>query len=151
MGEYKHNTPANLKCSPIAAIPHKSRQFRMILDLSFELKVNQSRLKSVNDSSNKALAPHEAIYELGNVIPRIICMATAPDTGVPILFSKIDLKYGYWHMVVNSHESWNFAYVLPPVNPDNPPELVRSDALQMGWSESPAFFCAATETTRDIA
>ena len=124
----------------------------MILDLSFDLKVNQSRLKSVNDSSNKALAPHEAMYELGNVIPRIIwSMATAPDTGVPILFSKIDLKDGYWRMVVNSNESWNFDYTLPPVNPDDPPELVVPDALQMGWPESPAFFCAATETARYIA
>ena len=124
----------------------------MILDLTFKLKVNQSRLKSVNDSSNKAFAPHEAMYELGNVIPRIIwAMATAPDTGVPILFSKIDLKDGYWHMVVNSHEAWNFAYVLPTVNPYYPPELVVPDALQMGWSESPAFFCAATEKSRDIA
>ena len=70
--DIKHNPPENLKLSPIAAIPHKSRQFRMILDLSFELKVNQSRLKSVNDSSNKALAPHETVYELGNVISRII-------------------------------------------------------------------------------
>ena len=48
--DIKHNPPANLKISPIAAIPHKSRQFRMILDLSFELKVNHTRLKSVNDS-----------------------------------------------------------------------------------------------------
>ena len=34
------NMPANLKISPIAMIPHKSRQFRAILDLSFELKLN---------------------------------------------------------------------------------------------------------------
>jgi hypothetical protein len=150
--DIRHNPPANLNISPIAAIPHKSRQFRMILDLSFELKVNQSLLKSVNDSSNKGIAPHEDMYKLGNVIPRIIwAMATAPDTGVPILFSKIELKDGYWHMVVNSHAAWNFDYVLPPVNPDDPPELVVPDALQMGWSESPAFFCAATETARDIA
>ena len=54
-------------------------------------------------------------------------------------------------MVVNSHEAWNFVYVLPPVRPEDPPELVVSDALQMVWSESPALFCAATETARDIA
>ena len=75
-----------------------------------------------------------------------------PQTqGVLILFSKIDLKNGYWRMIVNSHEAWNFAYVLPPVNPDDPPELVVPYALQMGWSESPDFFCAVTETARDIA
>ena len=56
----------------------------------------------MNDASNKNLAPHHAMYELGNVIPRIIQeMAVAPDNGVPIRFSKIDLKDGYWRMVVN--------------------------------------------------
>ena len=29
--------------------------------------------------------------------------------------------------------------------------LVVPDALQMGWSESPPFFCAATETACDVA
>ena len=29
-------------------------------------------------------------------------------------------------------------------------EIVIPHALQMGWSESPPFFCAATETARDI-
>ena len=148
----KDNPPPNLKISPIAAIPHKSRLYRMILDLSFELKVDGTKLRSVNDSSDKDLAPHHSMYELGNVIPRIIWqMALAPDTGVPILFSKIDLKDGYWRMVVDEHDAWNFAYVLPPENPGDEPELVIPDALQMGWSESPPFFCAATETARDLA
>ena len=123
----------------------------MILDLSFELRVNQTHLKSVNDASDKALAPHKEIYELGNIIPWIIWeMAMAPDTGVPILLSKIDLKDGYWRMVVNSKEAWNFAYVLPPLAPIDPPELVIPNVLQMGWSEISAFFYAATETTREI-
>ena len=55
------------------------------------------------------------MYELGNVIPSIIWnMTKVPDTGVPILFSKIDLKDGYWRMVVSEPDTWNFAYVLPP-------------------------------------
>ena len=148
----KENPPPNLKISPLAAIPHKSRSFRMILDLSYELKVNNNKLRSVNDASDKSLAPQHAMFELGNVIPRIIWqMASAPDNGVPLLFSKIDLKDGYWRMVVDERDSWNFAYVLPPEHPTDQPELIIPDALQMGWSESPPFFCAATETARDIA
>ena len=125
----------------------------MILDLAFSLKLESNEgLTSVNASSNKDLAPQHAMYELGNTIPRIIQeMAAAPDTGVPILFSKIDLKDGYWRMVVNEEDAWNFAYVLPPLSPDDDIELVIPDALQMGWSESPPFFCAATETARDLA
>ena len=90
----------------------------MILDLSFELQVNNEKLCLVNDSSDKALTPHHTMYELDNVIPRIICqLALTPTNGIPILFSKIDLKDGYWQMVVNQHDAWNFAYVLPPEHP----------------------------------
>ena len=123
----------------------------MILNLAYRIRINKERLKSVNDSTNK-LAPQHAMFELGNVIPRIIwAMARAPNTGVPILFSKIDLKDGYWRLVVDEEEALNFAYVLPSENKDDPIMLVVSNALQMGWSESPPFFCAGTETTRDIA
>jgi len=150
--DIRHNPPPNLKISPIAAIPHKSRLYRMILDLAFSLKMPTHAIPSVNDSSDKTLAPQHAMYELGNVIPRIVhALATAPDDGIPFLFSKIDLKDGYWRMVVNERDAWNFAYVLPPLHPTDEPQLVIPDSLQMGWSESPPFFCAATETARDIA
>ena len=150
--DIEHNPPKNLKISPIAAIPHKTRQFRMILNLAYNLVINKQKLKSVNDTTDKTLAPQHSMYELGNVIPRIIwAMARAPDTGVPILFSKIDLKDGYWRMVVNEDDAWNFAYVLPTLNNTDEIQLVIPNALQMGWSESPAFFCAATETARDLA
>ena len=145
-------SPVKLKISPIAAIPHNSRLFRMILDISYELKMDKDKLKSVNKASDKDLAPQHLMYELGNIIPRIIWnMTKAPDTGVRILFSKIDLKDGYWRMVVNEADTWNFAYVLPPLKPGDDIELVILDALQMGWSESPPFFCAAIEIAQDIA
>ena len=54
-------------------------------------------------------------------------------------------------MVINAHNTWNFAYVLPPEHPGDEHELAIPDALQMGWSESPAFFYAATKTARDLA
>ena len=92
------------------------------------------------------------MFELGNVIPRIIwSMARSPDTGVPILFSKIDLKNVYWMMVVDKAQAWNFAYVLPKLDPTEETMLVIPDALQMGWSLSPPYFCAATKTARDVA
>jgi hypothetical protein len=53
-------------------------------------------------------------------------------------------------MAVNEADAWNFVYVLPGAGPHDPIQLVISDALQMGWCESPPFFCAATETARDI-
>jgi hypothetical protein len=149
--DIKDNFPNNLKISPLAAVPHKSRLYRMILDLSFQLLVNGKQLDSVNNSSDKSLAHQESMYELGNVIPRIIwAMALSKDKTTPFMFTKVDLKDGYWRMAVNADDAWNFAYVLPGAGPDDPIQLVIPDALQMGWSESPPFFCAATETARDI-
>ena len=72
-------------------------------------------LKSINKASDKDLTPQHSMYELRNAIPQIIWnMEKVPDAGVPILFSKIDLKDGYWRMVVNETDTWNFVCVLPP-------------------------------------
>ena len=73
------------------------------------------------------------MYELGNVIPRIVwTMTMAPETGVTLIFSKIDLKEVYWRKVVDEKDAWNFAYFLSRDNPDDPIQLLISDALQMG-------------------
>jgi hypothetical protein len=47
-------------------------------------------------------------------------------------------------------EEWNFAYVLPQAE-GMPTTLVVPTSLQMGWVESPPYFCAASETSRDVA
>jgi hypothetical protein len=149
--DIKHNFHKNLKISPLAAVPLKSRVYRMILNLSFQLQVNDNKLDTVNDSSDKSLAHQESMYELGNVTPHIIwTMALSKDKTTPFMFTKVDLKDGYWRMAVNADDGWNFAYVLPGAGPNDPIQLVIPDALQMGWSESPPFFCAATETACDI-
>jgi hypothetical protein len=148
--DIRDNFPTNLKIPPLAAVPHKSRKYRMILDLSFQLLANGRRLESVNDSSDESLAKQEAMFELGDVIPRIIwTMALSKDTTTPFVFSKVDLKDGYWRMAVNKVDAWNLVYVLPGAGPHEPIQLVIPDALQMGWSESPPFFCAATETDQN--
>lgn len=149
--DIKDDIPENLKVSRIGAIPHKSRKYRMISNLAYRIRILKENLPSVNDTTEK-LAPQHAMFELGNVIPRIIWeIAKAPDTGVPILFSKIDLKDGYWQMCVNKDDVWNFAYVLPKESEDEETYLVIPNTLQMGWLESPPLFCAGTECARDVA
>ena len=37
-GDIRHNLPKNLEISLVSMIPHKSKLFRCILDLSFQLK-----------------------------------------------------------------------------------------------------------------
>jgi hypothetical protein len=38
-------------------------------------------------------------------------MDTTP--GIHILFSKLDISDGFWHLIVREADSYNFAYVLP--------------------------------------
>ena len=65
--DIKDNLPKELKVSPIAMIPHKSRMFRAILDLSFGIRLEDGeQVPSVNDSSVKT-APRGAIDQLGNL------------------------------------------------------------------------------------
>ena len=73
-----------LKISPIAMIPHKSRKYRAILDLSFRLRLkNGGFVPSVNESTTLE-APAGAIDQLGHSLSRLIhAMAEAgPDDKV---------------------------------------------------------------------
>ena len=66
--DIKDNPPKELKISPIAAIPHKSKDFRSILDLSFRLRLaNGGVLASVNDTTEKT-APAGAINQIGECL-----------------------------------------------------------------------------------
>ena len=152
-GDIKNDIPTHLKISPVALVPHKSRKFRTILDLSFNLRYKGSIIPSVNSSTTKQ-APAEAMVQLGQCLQRIIhTMATNYDPHHPFAFAKIDIKDGFWRMMVSEQDAWNFCYVLPSLDPDQPLdqiEIVVPSSLQMGWCESPPYFCAATETARDV-
>lgn len=141
--EIKNNPPKNLKISPIAAIPHKSRGCCMILNLLPGVNLGKIIHLLVNKATNPEVAPAESMTEeLGNALPRLIYMvANADDVQGPILFLKLDIKAGSWCMVVPEDNEWNFAYVLPKASPSS---------LQMGWRDSSAYFCAASETARDV-
>ena len=145
------------KISPCAAIPHKSRLFRLLLDLSDkgQRRKGMDAKPSVNTLTDEEAAPTDSMQELGNALPRCIhAMATWPEEDGPIKMVKYDIQDGFWRMDVNRAQREQFCYVLPP-DPDAPydpdPIIVIPRALQMGWVSSPAFFCAATETGRDIA
>jgi hypothetical protein len=154
--EIAKGSKSHTKISPVAAIPHKSRLFRMILDLAKQHRPGQhnTTAHAVNDITKKDTAPAHSMDQLGQALGRVIfAVATQPASQGPILFCKLDIKDGFWRMCVPKDKRENFCYVLPP-SPDQPEsdiQIVVPDALQMGWTSSPAFFCAATETARDIA
>jgi hypothetical protein len=89
--------------------------------------------------------------ELGNVLRHIVwTLATTPDTR-PFFFCKVDLKNGFWRLFVQTEAHWKFAYLLPRLSLDEPLKLVVARSLQMGWRDSPPYFCAATKTAQDVA
>jgi hypothetical protein len=148
--DIRDNPPKELKVSPIAMIPHKSRGFRAILDLSYSVRLSHKRLPSVNESTVKT-APQGAIDQMGHVLSRIIHAFAEAGDDSKIFLAKWDIKDGFWRLDCEAGQEWNFCYVLPTINPSDPVELVVPTSLQMGWIESPPYFCAASETGRDVA
>ena len=65
--DIKNNTPKKLKLSPAAMIPHKSKAYRCILDLSFAVMLNGIKLSSANKQT-KNLAKEESMAQLGHVL-----------------------------------------------------------------------------------
>jgi hypothetical protein len=151
--DIKNDIPKNLKISPVAMIPHKSKKYRCILDLSFTLHEKGLVHSSVNATTNKK-APPQAMSQLGLCLSRLIAnMADNYDRNAPFMFTKLDIKDGFWRMRVSDADAWNFCYVLPSLKDNDTAEnwdIVVPNSLQMGWCESPPFFCAGSETARDI-
>lgn len=151
-GDIKNNIPKKLKISPVAMIPHKSKPYRCILDLSFTLYHEGIKFASVNENTEK-LAKPEAMVQLGLVLKRIIHRMALNKQGLPFKFTKLDVKDGFWRMAVADENAWNFCYVLPSSKPLvslDDTEIVVPNSLQMGWCESPPFFCSGSETARDL-
>ena len=146
----KENPTKGFKKSPIAAIPHKSKAYRSILDLSFCLQLKNGGVRAAVNNSTKKMAPKGAIDQIGEALSCIIHAFAEADKNAMIFMAKWDIKEGFWRMDCAEGEEWNFAYVLPQAD-GKPKKLVVPTLLQMGWVESPPYFCAATETSRDVA
>ena len=149
--DIRHAPPPQLKISPVAMVEHKSRAYRAILDLSFPVHLSPSQtLPSVNSSTTKT-APSAAIDQIGHVLPRIIHAFATAEEDAKIFMAKWDIKDGFWRLDCEEGEEWNFSYVLPSSFGSDDILLVVPTSLQMGWIESPPYFCAASETARDVA
>jgi hypothetical protein len=148
--DIRDNPPEQLKISPISMVPHKSRKFRTILDLSFPIRLQSGeQVPSVNASTIKS-APLGATTQLGHSLGRIIHAFASLSEDEKVFMAKWDIKDGFWRLDCEAGEEWNFSYVLP--NHDGKSTtLVVPNSLQMGWIESPPYFCAASETGRDVA
>ena len=87
---------------------------------------------------------------MGHVLQRVIHAFAQTDEAAKIFEVKWDIKNGFWRMNCRKGEEFNFAYVLPK-KPGAEVIIVVPTSLQMGWMESPPYFCAVLETGRDVA
>ena len=151
--DIKQNMPPNLKVLPVAMVPHKSRPFWCILDLSFQLKHKDVLLPLVNSNTTSTAKP-ESMVQLGKALTRILQhMVEFYHPNQPFYFAKLDIKDGFWRLGVHNEDAWNFCYVLPSLKCNitlDEVEIVIPNCLQMGWKESPPLFCLASETARDV-
>ena len=142
-GDIMEDLPNKLKISPVAMIPHKSRVFRTILDLSFCLKHEEKIMESINSASVQQ-APAEAMVQLSKCMKCLVALlADNRDPNHPFKFAKLDIKDSFGRMAVSNKDAWNFCYVLPCCEKTTTIEdalLVIPKCLQMGWCESPPFF-----------
>ncbi len=151
--ELKHHLPANLKISPVAVVPQVGRRGKIILDLLFPVyqKINgvvNITQESMNEST-VLKAPSEAVKDIGKVFLHLLQYMHNTLEGLHILFSKLDISDGFWRLVVQGADSYNFAYVLPQQDGE-PIQILMPSAMQMGWIESPPLFCAVTKLAWDL-
>ena len=116
----------------------------MILDLSYMFTIDGTPWPSVNDSSTQLEPPiTNSMSQLGQVLPRLVhALATSPEENGPWVFMKLDIKDGFWRLVVPEQDEFNFCYVLPQLQPNEPVQIVVPSAIQMGWTLSPHYFSA---------
>ncbi len=96
--DIKENPPKELKITPIAAIPHKSKAYQSILDLSFWLRLKTGGvLSAVNDTTEKT-APEGAINQIGESLLHVIHAFSETKVNAKKIMAKWDTKDGFWRM-----------------------------------------------------
>ena len=130
----------SLRLSPMGVVPQHERRPRIICDYSF-YGVNQDSI---------ALAPEESM-QFGQALPRLLhAIAHADPRYGPIYMGKYDLADGYYRMHLHLDSILPLALLFPTAEDES--DLVALPlVLPMGWTESPPYFCAATETIADLA
>jgi hypothetical protein len=157
---FRAGGPSNMKISRLAVVPQKNRRGRLILNLSAGVELPPKRKPgsrrkgkrthpSVNETSEPA-ADQEAVKRLGTTMAAALLFQLECPCHWEARWSKIDLSDGFWRMIVQAGKEHNFVYAMPQ-HPAHPGKwFVVPSALQMGWTNSPAYFCSTTEATQQI-
>jgi hypothetical protein len=154
------DTPDELKISRVAVVPQTNRRGRIIVNLSAQVKLPTKRQTghrrkrnchhpSVNETTEPA-QDQRAVAALGTALPAILQFMFDMDCSWEIAWQKIDLSDGFWRMIVEQGKEYNFVFQLPTRPGDTETFYVVPSSLQMGWQNSPAYFCTGTESARTL-
>jgi hypothetical protein len=130
----------NLRLSPLGVVPQRDRRPRTIVDYTYS-DVNQE---------TKSMSPKEAM-QFGKALPRLLQKIRFADPSFgPVYMLKVDIADGFYRVWVEAQGIPSLGVCFP--NEPGEEALVAFPlALPMGWTESPPYFCAFTETITDIA
>jgi hypothetical protein len=145
----KDNLPPQLKISPIPAIPHKSKAFRSILDLSFRLRLKNGGVLAAVNNTTVMRAPKGAIDQIGECLSQIVHAFAEASEDAKIFMAKWDIKDGFWCTWPNSSRlriRGNLTY--PRSHNMYTPKANRSSAGQ-AFGDSALFVTAGSSNTGD--
>jgi hypothetical protein len=147
-----------LKISRLAVVPQTNRRGRIILNLSAPVPLPPTRTPhhrrkrerqhpSVNETTVPA-ADQTAVAALGSALLSILLFMFETNCEWEIDWQKFDLSDGFWRVIVEGGAEFNFVYQLPCRPGDTQTYYVVPSSLQMGWKNSPAYFCTTTAAGR---
>jgi hypothetical protein len=152
--------PENLKISRVAVVPQTDRRGRIILNLSAPVTMpshrpqgKRRREEREHPSVNETTVPatdQSGAAALGTAKNAILKFMFETDPTWEIDWQKVDLSDGFWRMIVEHGEAYNFVFQLPARQGDTTKYYVIPAALQMGWKNSPAYVCIGTEAAREL-
>jgi hypothetical protein len=135
-----------LKISPIAVVPPKDRRCRLILDLSFPVYPQQTKVKprpnpiqaGVNDETMVKLAPQEPVRKIGIILQQVLTLQCSAALDEVVMLAKIGLSDGLWWMFVTKNQQVLDVHC-------------GSHRHSNGLDREPGIFlCCATEKSWDI-
>lgn len=130
-----------LRLSPLGVVPHDGRRPRVISDYSFWF---------INGETADLAPPGAMQFGTAPLRMQEDLMRANPIFG-PVYMSKNDMSDGFYRIRLTSSGSLKLAVILPAgLVPDQPQLVALPLVLPMGWTQSPPWFCACTETIADL-
>ena len=130
----------DFRLSPLAVKEEVNRRPRVIIDHTW-FRVNEHTI---------AQLPPE-VMQFGGTLSRVLWMLRHADPKEgPIYLSKFDIANGFYRMFLQPADTLKLSVLMPRYSRE--PQLVAVPlSTTMGWVSSLPTFCAASETTADLA